>query len=114
MARRFWMTALTLLALLTSITLLCSAARAQRGEVTAPYTTPWQPPSNPQHAGQHALAVESNILIANTITLATGERPISDFPISDFHSPKEEVSLGEAARAYRRAEGIKTIMDKEN
>ena len=52
---------------------------------------------------------EQNLLGTSGFHTATGERPLSDFHVT----LPTEVSLGEAARAYRRAEGITTILDKE-
>ena len=56
-------------------------------------------PEHPEHAAPHALAQESPVvgLSADTYTSAHGERPLWEFgPV------KEEPSLGDVARAYRK------------
>jgi hypothetical protein len=56
-------------------------------------------PDHPQHAAPHAMATEQSIVggASDTYTVATGERPLWEFgPV------KEEPSLGDVARAYRK------------
>jgi hypothetical protein len=51
---------------------------------------------HPQHATQHALGTEQNLLPSNGVTTAHGELPLSDFDTE----PAPTVSLGQVAREY--------------
>ena len=84
--------------------ILCAATAvgqtaAASGALSA-QVTPLVMSEHPQHASPHALATEQSILggMSDTYTYAQGERPLWDFgPVS------QEVSLGDVARAYRKA-----------
>jgi len=67
---------------------------------------PLQMADHPQHADYHEMRAEQNLLGGNT---TTGH---GSLPLWEFGHPKPEVSLGEYARAIRKAEGKVTILDK--
>ncbi len=54
-----------------------------------------------QHAVQHDMGIESNLLGSNPYSYAQGEQPLWQFP-----SPKQVVPLGAVARAYRKEHAI--------
>lgn len=58
-------------------------------------------PEHPQHASQKTMLAEQSLLHASTFTAAHGERPLWEVaPV------KEEVPLGDVARAYRKEHNI--------
>jgi hypothetical protein len=74
-------------------------AHAQVGGSIAPAPAngpSYSPASNPQHASQHDLATPQTLLGNNAVTVAQGERPLSDFPTYHVETP-----LGDVAREYR-------------
>ncbi len=77
------------------------------GGMQAPYTNTYVMPEHPEHASQHSMATEQSLLGNSPVSSAHGERPLSDFGLVT-----PEVSLGAVARAYRKADGVKTILDK--
>jgi hypothetical protein len=56
---------------------------------------------HPQHAMQHDMGVESNLFVSNPYSYAQGEQPLSEFATA-----KQEVPLGDVARAYRKDHSI--------
>lgn len=54
------------------------------------------PDDHPQHAAQHDMAQESNLLGGSAYSYAQGERPMSEFVTLTHETP-----LGDIARAYR-------------
>ena len=86
--------------------LCATAAFAQVGQ-TALSNIP-QPvviPDHPQHASQHAMAEESNLLGCSAYSYAQGEQPLWEFG-SDR---RFDVPLGDVARAYRQGH----VLDKK-
>src|SRR5271170_8121812 len=61
------------------------------------YGPSYSVPEHPMHAEQHDLRPETSLLGGNGVTVAHGERPLSDFP--DDSVP--EKPLGTVAREYR-------------
>lgn len=61
-------------------------------------------PDHPQHAETHSMARENPIVggSSDTYSFAQGERPLWE-----FGSVKEEPSLGDVARAYRKEKETK-------
>jgi len=58
-------------------------------------------PEHPEHASQKPMLAEQSLLQTSTFTAAHGERPLWEVaPV------KEEVPLGDVARAYRREHNI--------
>jgi hypothetical protein len=58
-------------------------------------------PEHPQHASQKPMLSEQSLLHTSTFTSAHGERPLWEVaPV------KEEVPLGDVARAYKREHPI--------
>jgi hypothetical protein len=89
-----------------SFVLLCSIAAFGQSTISSePY--PIHVAEHIQHASQHAVAQEQSLLNNGGVTTASGERKASDVT-----TRRDEVSLGEAAREIRKAEGKKTILDK--
>lgn len=91
-----------------AIFLLCTAAAFGQyvGTINS-QVYPIQMPDHPQHADQHDMRSEQSLLTTGGIIVTSGERPLSDFGLV-----KPEVSLGDAARAFRKEQGKKTILDK--
>lgn len=85
--------------LLVLLLALSSAAFAQYGNGATPLLNGpnWAPPSNPQHAGQHDMRGEQNLLGDNGYISAHGERPMWECT-----GHETEPSLGDVARAYRK------------
>jgi hypothetical protein len=85
---------------LTVLFLLCSAAAfGQIGASISSQPQILELPEHIQHAQTHALATEQPLVggSGDTYTTASGERPLWEFgPV------KEEVPLGDVARAYRK------------
>ena len=57
---------------------------------------------HPQHADYAVPAAEKNLLQSGTITVASGEQPVSDF----YTVPEPTVSLGQIAREYRTGQPV--------
>lgn len=58
-------------------------------------------PEHPEHASEKPMLTEQSLLHTSTFTAAHGERPLWEVaPV------KEEVPLGDVARAYRREHNI--------
>jgi hypothetical protein len=83
--------------------LVAAAAFGQVFAAISAETQMLQLPDHPQHADQHALASEQSLLGCGFVTTAQGERPLSDFG-SD--SPQPSTSLGDIARALRKAKMV--------
>jgi hypothetical protein len=86
--------------ILVAIFICCaSAAFGQVGGSISSVAQPMQMADHPQHASPHAMATEQSIVggVADDYMVAHGERPLWEFgPV------KEEPSLGDVARAYRK------------
>lgn len=55
-----------------------------------------------EHATQHDMGIETSLLGANNpYSYAQGEQPLWQFP-----TPKQEVPLGDVARAYRKDHAV--------
>jgi hypothetical protein len=81
-----------------ALVFLCSVGNAQTSSTSPPsMTTPYAMTGHPEHASQHALDTEQNLLPSGGVTSAQGERPLSDFSTE----PVPTVSLGQVAREYR-------------
>jgi hypothetical protein len=82
--------------------LCATAAFGQTANILTNNPQPLIFPEHPQHASEHAMAQESNLLGCSAYSYAQGERPLWE-----FGSVKpQEVSLGEVARAYRNGHVI--------
>lgn len=82
--------------------MLCAtAAVGQTASVLPNSPQPLVVPDHPQHASEHPMATESSLLSTSSYSYAQGERPLWE-----FGADKQEVSLGEVARAYRRGHVI--------
>jgi hypothetical protein len=86
--------------ILTIIFLLASLGHAQiAGSSVQPVNGPsYSVPDHPMHASQGDLRPEQSLLGSNGVTVARGERPLSDFP--DDH--RYVKPLGDVARDYRK------------
>jgi hypothetical protein len=73
------------------------SAAAQAGSVNYAAPSMLQMPDHPQHASVHAMGTEQPVVGGETYTVLHGERPLWE-----FGSVKEEPSLGDVARAYRK------------
>ena len=79
--------------------LLCAtAAFGQSAPILTNNPQPIQMFEHTEHASEHAMAQESNLLGSNPYTYAHGEQPLSEFG----SSPRYETPLGDIARAYRK------------
>jgi hypothetical protein len=79
---------------------LCATAAAfgQTASVQSNNPQPISMPDDrPQHAAQHDMGLESNLLGASAYSYAQGEQPMSEFV-----TLKHETPLGDIARAYRK------------
>lgn len=82
---------------LFSFILLCgTAAFAQQGSTIPEYAQPWRMYGNVEHASQHAMATENNLLGSSAYSWAKGE-----VPLAELGSIEYEIPLGDVARAYR-------------
>lgn len=87
---------IVLIVLLTLVTAMSAHAQAV-GSSVQPVTGPtYSVPDHPQHASYTPMRNETSLL-GSTITVAQGERPMSDFPGDE---PYVE-PLGTVAREYR-------------
>jgi hypothetical protein len=77
--------------------LFCATAAFGQATVLVGNPQPTTFTDHVQHASQHDMAVESSLLGNNPYSYAQGEQPLWQFP-----TPKQEVPLGDVARAYRR------------
>lgn len=83
--------------ILLSLVIFCgTAAFAQQGSTIPEYAQPWRISGNTEHASQHAMATESNLLGSSTYTWAKGEVPLSELGSIEYETP-----LGDVARAYK-------------
>jgi hypothetical protein len=74
-----------------------TAAFGQVGSVLSNNPQPTELPEHPAHASQHAMADSTNLRGSGDYSVGQGEQPLWEFgPV------KEEPSLGEVARAYRK------------
>jgi hypothetical protein len=89
---------------------LCATAAFGQVGMTALSNTPAPivVPDHPQHASQHALADESNLLGSSAYSYAQGEQPLWEFG-SDR---RYETPLGDVARAYRKTHVFDKKADK--
>jgi hypothetical protein len=82
--------------------LLCAtAAFGQTATVLNNTPQPTSIGDHPQHAYEHAMSQESNLLGSSAYSFAQGERPLWE-----FGSVKQEVPLGDVARAYKKGHVI--------
>jgi hypothetical protein len=65
-------------------------------------------PDHPQHASQHAMADESNLLGSSAYSYGQGEQPLWEFG----SGPRYEAPLGDVARAYRKTHAFNKKADK--
>jgi hypothetical protein len=88
-------------AVLIVIILFVSAMAHGQVGIGSGQQAPTQPtytvPDHPQHADYGSMRTETSLL-GSTMTVAHGERPLSDFP-DDGPAPKP---LGDVAREYRQ------------
>lgn len=78
---------------------LCAATAVGQVGTTGLSAQPYSPyfPDHAQHATQHAMGTEQPLVGGGTYVVMQGERPLWEFgPV------KEEPSLGDVARAYRK------------
>ncbi|MGA7401018.1 MAG: hypothetical protein WCC99_02750 [Candidatus Sulfotelmatobacter sp.] len=79
--------------------LSATAAFGQIASVLSNNPQPTVVPDHPQHATEHAMATETSLFgTSSAYTYAQGERPVWEFGSSG----KQEVPLGDIARAYRQ------------
>jgi hypothetical protein len=101
----------------TTISALCflcflsTTAFGQSAAVISSTPQPMQMSDHVLHASEHAMAQESSLLSTSSYSYAQGERPLSE-----FGTPKQEVPLGDIARAFRkeRAAAAKAAKVSEN
>lgn len=101
----------------TLLILLLFCTAAAFGQAQASISSQAQPAQfndHPLHAGPHSMATQTPIVgdAADTYSYEKGERPLWEFgPV------KQEVSLGDVARSYRKEkQGIKkaeVVLDKQ-
>ena len=92
----------TIFVLALALCFLCAtAAFGQTASVLTNNPQQLVVPDHPLHASEHAMAQESSLLGSSAYSYAQGERPLWE-----FGSVKQEVSLGEVARAYRNGHVI--------
>jgi len=83
--------------LLFTFVLLCgTAALAQQGSVIPEYAQPWRISGNAEHASQHAMATENNLLGSSAYSWAKGEVPLAELGSIEYETP-----LGDVARALK-------------
>lgn len=87
----------TIFALSFMCVLCVATASAQSAPVLTNNPQALSMPDHPQHASMHALAQESSLIGGSAYSYAQGERPLWE-----FGSPKQEVPLGDVARAEKR------------
>jgi hypothetical protein len=80
--------------------LLATMAFGQASYTVSGQAQMLQIPDHPQHADQHALATEHSLLGSNSITYASGERPLWDF--APAPQAQTTTPLGDVARAFRK------------
>jgi hypothetical protein len=82
--------------------LCATAAFGQTASVLVNNPQPIEMLSHDQHASQHAMRQEESLLgCTSPYTYAQGEQPVWE-----FGTPKQEVPLGDVARAYRQGHVI--------
>ncbi len=85
--------------LLCALCFLCAttAAFSQTAAVVSSTAQPIQMMEHPQHASEHAMARESNLLGSSAYSYAQGEVPLAELGSIEYETP-----LGDVARAYRK------------
>jgi hypothetical protein len=84
--------------ILIALGFLCAtAALGQTASVLSNNPQPTVIPDHPQHASQHAMALETSLLSTSVYTYAQGEQPLAQFGSLPYETP-----LGDVARAYRK------------
>jgi hypothetical protein len=74
-----------------------TAAFGQAAGGLSSYVQPIELPEHPEHAAQHPMADDMNLRGSGAYSYGQGERPLWEFgPV------KQEVPLGDVARAYRK------------
>jgi hypothetical protein len=98
---------------ISALCFLCFLCATAFGQATAISSTPqpMQMSDHVLHASEHAMAPESSLLSTSGYSYAQGERPLSE-----FGTPKQEVPLGDIARAFKkeRAAAAKAAKVSEN
>jgi hypothetical protein len=90
---------------IVALCLICaSTAFGQTASVLSGVAAPVAMADHPQHASEHAMGQESNLLGSSAYSFAQGEQPLWE-----FGSSKYEVPLGDVARTYRKNH----ILDKK-
>jgi hypothetical protein len=89
--------------------LCATAALGQTASVLSNNPQPTVIPDHPQHASEHAMAKETTLFGPSPYTYAQGDRPLWE-----FGSEKQEIPLGDVARAYRKGhvverKAVKTV-----
>jgi hypothetical protein len=74
-----------------------TAAFAQSAPILSGQPAPIQMIEHPEHAMQHAMALETSLLGSSSYSYAQGEQPLAQ-----FGTLKQETPLGDVARAYRK------------
>jgi hypothetical protein len=87
---------------IVAISFLCflsaTSAFAQSAPVLSNIPAPIQMPDHPQHASEHAMALESSLFGSNSpYTYAQGEVALADLVSPVYHTP-----LGDIARANKK------------
>jgi hypothetical protein len=83
---------------IVALCLLCACtAFGQTAGILSNVAAPVVMADHPQHASEHAMGPESNLLGSSAYSFAQGEQPLWE-----FGSSKYEVPLGDVARAYRK------------
>lgn len=77
--------------------LFATAAVAQNAPVLSNLPQPVEMSDHTQHASQHSMAQETNLLDTSVYTYAKGEVPLSDLGFIEHETP-----LGDIARAFRK------------
>jgi hypothetical protein len=91
--------------IVTALCFFCAtAAFGQTASVIYANPQPLMMPTHPEHASQHDMGTESNLLGSSAYSYAQGEQPLWEFA-----SDKREIPLGDVARAYRKGH----VLDKK-
>jgi hypothetical protein len=86
------------ISLVALFTLVAASALGQASGAISAQSQALEFPDHPQHADQHALAIEQSLVGGGSVTWAHGERPLWEFGPALPPPPP----LGDVARAFRK------------
>lgn len=101
---------LVVLMVVTSVVCWGQSVAGQGSGVSAPFSNTVVMQDHPSHATQRSLRTSEDLYEANMVTMAQGERPLSEVSST---SVKTERPLGDIAREFRSLPHVKATVRLE-